>query len=81
MNVFSGILVYVVLWWLVFFMALPFGVRAPHEVGGAAEPGHATSAPVRPRLWLKAAIATVVAAALWGVAWYMIASDMLSFRQ
>lgn len=81
MGWFSGIVVYVILWWLVFFMALPFGVRAPHEVGGTAEPGHAPSAPVRPRLWLKAGITTVIAAALWGVAWYLIASDLLSFRQ
>ena len=62
------------------FRHLPFGVRAPHEAGESVEAGHADGAPVRPRLWLKAAIATVVTAVLWGVAYWLIASDLVSFR-
>lgn len=80
MSWFSGFVVYAILWWVVFFMTLPFGVRAPHEVGEEVEPGHADGAPVRPRLGLKAGITTVVAALLWVVAYFVIASDMLSFR-
>jgi predicted secreted protein len=38
------------------------------------------SAPVKPRLWLKAGITTLIAAVLWAGAYYLIASDMLSFR-
>ena len=77
----SGIIVYIILWWLVFFMTLPFGVKSPHEVGEVAEPGHADGAPVKPRLWLKAEITTLIAAMFWGIAYYLIASDMLSFRR
>jgi len=80
MGWFTGFVVYVILWWIVFFMALPIGVKAPHEVGEAVEPGHAPSAPVRPRLWLKTAIVTLVSALLWGVAYYFIVSDLISFR-
>jgi predicted secreted protein len=80
MGWFSGLVVYVILWWLVFFMTLPFGVRAPHEVGDVAGPGHVPSAPVKPRLWLKAGITTLIAAVLWAGAYYLITSDMLSFR-
>jgi len=80
MNWFSGFVVYVILWWIVFFMCLPFGVRPPHEVGQIAEPGHATSAPVRPRIWTKAAITTVIAALLWGVAYWVITSGIISIR-
>ena len=80
MNWFSGVVVFVILWWLVFFMTLPFGVRPPHEVGEEAAPGHATSAPVKPRLWLKAGVATLIAAVLWGIAYYLIVSDLISFR-
>ena len=76
----SGIVVFLVLWWLVFFVTLPFGVRAPHEAGETVEPGHADGAPVRPRLWLKAAIATAITAVLWGIAYWLIASDLISFR-
>lgn len=80
MNIFSGIVVFVILWWLIFFMSLPIGVRPPHEVGESAQPGHEAGAPVRPRLWIKAAAATVIAAALWGVAYWIIEAELISFR-
>lgn len=81
MNWFSGLVVFVIIWWLVFFTTLPFGVRAPHEVGEEVGAGHADGAPVRPRLWLKAGITTAITAALWGVAYAVIAYDLISFRQ
>jgi predicted secreted protein len=77
MSWFTGVMVYVILWWLVFFAALPFGVRTPGE--GEVETGHATSAPVRPRLWLKAGVTTLVAAVLWAGVYWLVASDILSF--
>ncbi len=76
----SGIVVYLILWWLVFFVTLPFGVRAPHEAGETVQAGNADGAPVRPRLWLKAGVATVVTAILWGIAWWLVASDLITFR-
>ena len=36
MNWFSGTLVYIVIWWLVLFMVLPFGVKRTENV----EAGH-----------------------------------------
>lgn len=81
MNWFSGAVVYIILWWMIFFMALPFGVRPPHDEGLDAEPGHAPSAPARPRIWLKAGVTSAVAAVLWGVAYYLISSDLISFRE
>ena len=81
MNWFSGLVVYVLLWWFVFFLTLPFGVRPPHEVGEEPGPGHAASAPVKPRLWLKLRIATAVSVVLWLVAYYLITSDLISFRE
>lgn len=80
MNWFSGVVVYVILWWLVFFMTLPFGIRAPHEVGEEPGQGHADGAPVKPRLWLKAGVTSLIAAMLWGVAYVLIVSDLISFR-
>jgi predicted secreted protein len=75
MTWFTGTMVYLILWWLVFFAVLPFGVRVPDQV----EEGHATSAPARPRLWLKAGITTLIAAVLWAGAYWLISSDLLSF--
>jgi predicted secreted protein len=80
MNVYSGILVYVVIWWLVFFMTLPIGVRPPHEVGETTDKGHDAGAPVKPRLWIKAGATTVIAGILWAIAYWLITSGNLSFR-
>ena len=30
MTWFSGIVVFVIVWWVVFFAVLPVGIRAPH---------------------------------------------------
>jgi predicted secreted protein len=64
-----GALVTVVtVWWLIFFMALPFGV-APEE---QPLPGNVESAPARPRLLLKALITTVLAVLVtWAISWFI----------
>ena len=62
MNWFTAILLFVVIWWLVFFMTLPWGVRNVREAREAEEAGHDKGAPVNPRIWLKAGVTTVIAA-------------------
>ena len=73
----SGILVFVVLWWLVIFAVLPWGVRIPDK----AEPGHADSAPVRPMLGRKVLATTAITAVLWLIVYLVVQSDWLSFRE
>jgi predicted secreted protein len=72
----SGILVYLVVWWLVIFMVLPWGVKPPDN----PEPGHATSAPDRPMLWRKVAITSVITAVVWGIIYLAIENSWVSFR-
>jgi len=72
----SGILVYCVVWWLVIFMVLPWGVKPPEN----PEPGHATSAPDRPMLWRKAAITSVISAVVWVFIYLAIENSWVSFR-
>ncbi len=69
--------VFAITWCLVFFMALPFGVRTPDE----PEPGHAPSAPIRPRLALKVAITTAIAVSITGIAAAAVEYDIISFRE
>ena len=76
MNWFTGVMVYVILWWLVWFMMLPIGVKVPDEVGK----GHAASAPANPNLGIKAAATTLISGALWGAVYLVIASEVISFR-
>ncbi|HUI17489.1 MAG TPA: DUF1467 family protein [Alphaproteobacteria bacterium] len=78
MTWFEGLVTFIIIWWLVLFMVLPWGVRIPAE--GEAEKGHATSAPLRPRLWLKVLVTTGIALVLWGLAFALASSDLISFR-
>lgn len=77
MNWFTGMMVYVILWWLVFFTALPFGARPPEKV----ETGHDVGAPEQPRLWMKAMITSLIAGVLFAIVYYVIEADLISFRR
>ncbi|GIR55885.1 MAG: hypothetical protein CM15mP62_33560 [Rhodospirillaceae bacterium] len=57
MEIASGIVVYVLLWWWIFLMALPFGVS--RQTDGAA--GHDTGAPKKPLLATKVIITSLLA--------------------
>jgi len=76
MSWFVGIGMYVVLWWIVIFAVLPWGVKPSPE----GDPGHAAGAPANPRLLVKAAITSVVAAVLWVIVYWAVTSDLIDFR-
>jgi len=73
----TGIVVYVLVWWVTLFTVLPLWVTPaePHD------PGHAVGAPQRPRLLLKMAITTVVSALIWLAIYLLVKSPWLSFRE
>ncbi|MGO8919772.1 MAG: DUF1467 family protein [Stellaceae bacterium] len=77
MSWFQGIVAYIIIWWMVLFAVLPFGVR-PLEKGDI---GHAAGAPANPRLWLKAGTTTLVAGVLWLGFYALATSGLISFRQ
>lgn len=71
MQPFTYVAIYFVVWWVVLFAILPFGVRGQHEDGDIAE-GTDPGAPVRAHLWKKALATTVVSAIVtllifWGL--------------
>jgi predicted secreted protein len=77
MNWFTGIMAYVIIWWVVLFTILPWGNRPPDEV----EEGHATSAPAKPRLWIKFGVTTVVAAMIFLLFVWLLQSDLITLRE
>ncbi len=80
MSIATHLMVYGLIWWLVFFMTLPIGVRTAHESGEEVLQGNVESAPVKPRLWLKAGATTVIAALFWGVYYVIAMYDLFGFR-
>ena len=77
MDIVSGIVVFILLWWWVFFMTLPFGVKAPDSI----EIGHAASAPDKPMIGRKVMIATIIASILFVILFWVIDSGLLSLEQ
>lgn len=78
MNWFTGIVLYVMIWWISLFTVLPFGTQPVADHQGV--PGGWRGAPERPRLLLKVAVTTLLAALIWIGCYLLITSPYLSFR-
>ncbi len=59
-----GAATYFLIWWVLLFAILPFGVQSQRELNNVV-PGSEPGAPARPRLMLKVAVNTVISAILW----------------
>ena len=74
----TALATYAIIWWLVMFMVLPWGVRRidPEDLGEGDNPG----APANPRILLRAAITTVAAAVIFCLIYVVFISGVFSFR-
>lgn len=70
MSIASGVAIYFIIWWVVLFTVLPFGVRSQHE-GGDIALGTDHGAPIRSRLRMKALITTLVSLVVFAVLYYI----------
>jgi len=71
MSLPTAIAIYFIIWWIVLFAVLPFGVRSQQE-SGAVTRGTDPGAPTIPKLRSKLIWTTIVAAivfAIWQVAY------------
>ncbi|WP_061027062.1 DUF1467 family protein [Bradyrhizobium sp. CCH5-F6] len=58
--------IYFVLWWVMLFVTLPFGVRSQHEDGVGA-PGTDPGAPILARMGRKLLWTTLISAVVFGI--------------
>ncbi len=65
MTISSALAIYFVVWWVVLFAVLPFGVRSQHEEGGGVE-GTDPGAPVAHGMMRKLIWTTIISAVLFG---------------
>ena len=78
MTLASAIAIYFIIWWLVLFMVLPFGIRNAHEAGEVVEEGNEPGAPTNPRLVRKAIITTILATAVFAVFYLAVTRGWMS---
>ena len=76
---FSQIAIFLLIWFVILFAVLPFGVQQSSN----PEPGHDPGAPTNPKLGRKAIVTTVISLLIWGVYYYLtqvLGYSVLSFR-
>ena len=61
--------IYVIIWWVVLFVVLPFGVRNPAEEGIEVEAGHDPGAPTVIGMKRKLIWTTLIASVLFAICW------------
>jgi predicted secreted protein len=69
MPIYSILAVYFIIWWLVLFMVLPFGVRTHAEEGDVVL-GTTASAPANLNLIRKMIITSIISAVIVYGIWY-----------
>ena len=79
MGIVTILAIYLVVWWLVLFTVLPWGVRGQAEEDDVVE-GSEPGAPVKSAMWRKAGWTTVIAAVLTALIVANTAYGWLSWR-
>jgi predicted secreted protein len=77
MNWFTGVVLFVIIWWTALFAVLPIGTKPVVEAD--ARSGW-RGAPERPRMLMKVIVTTIVTCILWTGSYLLIRSDYVSFR-
>jgi predicted secreted protein len=72
MKIGTAIAIYFVVWWIVLFAVLPWGVKNAHEAGESTLEGNEPGAPVRHQMGKKALITTVVACVVFAIIYFSI---------
>jgi predicted secreted protein len=66
-SISTGFAIYFVLWWIVLFLTLPFGVRSQHE-DGEGVPGTDPGAPIASLMGRKLIWTTIISAIIFAIA-------------
>ena len=79
-SISTSLAVYFVLWWLVLFLTLPFGVRSQHEDGETA-PGTDPGAPVLAQMGRKLLWTTLISGVIFAIAMWAYHHDYFNIER
>lgn len=75
MTLVSGSMVFFVIWWIVLFAVLPFGI----DTDETPPKGFATGTPKNPNLKIKFLITTAITALVWGILQFIMVNHLVVF--
>ncbi len=79
MPVTTAIATFFLIWWVVLFAVLPWGVRSQHE-GGEVVPGTDPGAPTIPRLGRKLIWTTIVSAVIFAAFYAVYVNQLVTIE-
>jgi predicted secreted protein len=79
MPVTTAIATFFLIWWVVLFAVLPWGVRSQHE-GGEVVPGTDPGAPTLPRLGRKLIWTTIVSAVIFAAFYAVYVNQLVTIE-
>ena len=77
MNMFTGAMLYAIIWFMTLFIILPIRITSQGDAGEVI-PGTHASAPEKPQLKRRILATTTVAAVIWGIAAWIIIAGVLT---
>jgi len=78
MSLTTSLAIYFIIWWLVLFCVLPFGVRNAAEAGEVVEAGNDPGAPAVHALGRKLIWTTIVAGVVFAAVWVIYVYRLVS---
>jgi predicted secreted protein len=75
----TSLAIYFIIWWLVFFAVLPWGIRSQQEHGGDIAPGTDPGAPAVHGLKVKLVWTTAVATILFAAFYWAYVTKAIAF--
>lgn len=76
MNPVTGVVVFVIIWWIVLFMVLPWGVNRTAN----PEAGHDHGAPARPMVFRKILVTTGITMLFWVIFYVVVTQSGISLQ-
>jgi predicted secreted protein len=79
MTITTAVAMFFLIWWVVLFAVLPWGIRSQHE-GGEVIPGTDPGAPIVPKLGWKLIWTTVVAGVIFAACYVAYTDRFISLE-
>ena len=80
MSITGSIIVYVMIWWIIFFSVLPFGIKSNKEVFNESIEGTDPGAPKNPKIGKKFLITTIITSILFIIIYYTVDLGFFNLR-
>jgi len=80
MSLTASFAVYVIIWWLVLFMVLPFGAKQKIASEDVAD-GQDAGAPASPMMWRKVVATSLISLVFFAVFYWAEGQGMFEYRE